>query len=131
MPSLRNRWQRVLSRLGGLAVMKTKNAFNKKPRPPIAVIHWPSRVVKVFVFTPVSQPRVWQFLPAPTNDASSSGQNEVQQPNFPYYNTVDQIYHAEWTAQKLARQELLRASIQTLWPKGHPTQLIHVSGTSG
>ncbi|MCX6049049.1 MAG: hypothetical protein NT075_28440, partial [Chloroflexi bacterium] len=55
----------------------------------------------------------------------------MQEPNFPYYNVVDQIYHAEWTTQKLARQELLRASIQTLWPNGHPTQLIHVAGTGG
>lgn len=55
----------------------------------------------------------------------------MQEPNFPYYNVVDQIYHAEWTTQKLARQELLRASIQTLWPNGHPTRLIHVAGTGG
>jgi len=55
----------------------------------------------------------------------------VEQPNFPYYNTVDQIYHAEWSIQKLARLELLRESVQTLWPNGHPTRLIHVTGTSG
>ncbi len=58
-------------------------------------------------------------------------QNEGQAPNFPYYNVVDQIYHAEWTTQKLARQALLRQSIQTLWPNGHPTRLIHVAGTGG
>src|SRR5690606_461685 len=53
------------------------------------------------------------------------------EPNFPYYNTVDQIYHAEWAIQRLVRLELLRESIRTLWPKGHPTQLIHVAGTGG
>ena len=53
------------------------------------------------------------------------------EPNFPYYNTVDQIYHAEWAIQKLVRLELLRESIRTLWPKGHPTKLIHVAGTGG
>jgi dihydrofolate synthase/folylpolyglutamate synthase len=52
-------------------------------------------------------------------------------PNFSYYNTVDQIYNAEWAIHKLARLELLRASIVTLWPQGHPTRLIHVVGTSG
>lgn len=51
--------------------------------------------------------------------------------NFPYYNVVDQIYHAEWSIAKLARHELLRRSIATLWPDGHPTQLIHVAGTGG
>jgi|GEM_PF-488338 len=51
--------------------------------------------------------------------------------NFPYYNTVDQIYHAEWSLAKLARHELLRRSIAALWPAGHPTKLIHVAGTGG
>ncbi|MBW7881841.1 MAG: hypothetical protein H3C34_04250 [Caldilineaceae bacterium] len=51
--------------------------------------------------------------------------------DFPYYNTVDQIYHAEWTAAKLMRHELLRRSVATLWPDGHPTRLIHVAGTGG
>lgn len=51
--------------------------------------------------------------------------------NFPYYNTVDQIYHAEWSITKLARHELLRRSIAALWPDGHPTKLIHVAGTGG
>ena len=51
--------------------------------------------------------------------------------NFPYYNVVDQIYHAEWSAVKLARLELLRQSIATLWPNGHPTRLVHVVGTGG
>lgn len=50
---------------------------------------------------------------------------------FPYYNVVDQIYNAEWAIHKLARLELLRASIRSLWPDGHPTRLIHVVGTGG
>lgn len=48
-----------------------------------------------------------------------------------YYNTVDQIYHAQWSLTKLSRQELLRHSIHTLWPHGHPTRLIQIAGTSG
>ena len=55
----------------------------------------------------------------------------MEQPNFSYYNTVDQIYHVEWSTQKLVRLELVRESIRTLWPNGHPTRLIHVAGTSG
>jgi dihydrofolate synthase/folylpolyglutamate synthase len=50
---------------------------------------------------------------------------------FPYYNVVDQIYHAEWSTAKLSRLEILRESIQSLWPAGHPTRLIHVAGTGG
>jgi dihydrofolate synthase/folylpolyglutamate synthase len=55
----------------------------------------------------------------------------VTQPNFPYYSTVDQIYNAEWAISKLARLELLRASIHALWPNGHPTKLFQVVGTGG
>jgi len=51
--------------------------------------------------------------------------------NYPYYNVVDQIYHAEWSAVKLARLELLRESIAAMWPQGHPTRFIHVVGTGG
>jgi len=51
--------------------------------------------------------------------------------NFPYYNVLDQIYHAEWSTEKLARLEVLRESIRALWPQGHPTRLVHVVGTGG
>ena len=51
--------------------------------------------------------------------------------NFPYYSTVDQIYHAEWSIPKIARLQRLRNTIETLWPYGHPTQLVQVVGTSG
>jgi dihydrofolate synthase/folylpolyglutamate synthase len=54
-----------------------------------------------------------------------------QIPNFPYYNTLDQIYHAEWSTVKLARLETLRRSVRALWPGGHPTRLVHVAGTAG
>ncbi len=48
-----------------------------------------------------------------------------------YYNTVDQVVHVDWVLAKLARIELLRKSIATLWPTGHPTRMVHVAGTSG
>ncbi len=48
-----------------------------------------------------------------------------------YYNVVDQAFHADWTIQKLTRQELLRRSVAELWPEGHPTRLVQVAGTSG
>ena len=55
----------------------------------------------------------------------------MEQADFPYYNAVDQIFHAEWSTAKLARLELLRESIHALWPGGHPTRLVHVAGTGG
>ncbi len=48
-----------------------------------------------------------------------------------YYNTVDQAFHADWTIQKLTRQELTRRAVAELWPDGHPTSLVQVAGTSG
>jgi dihydrofolate synthase/folylpolyglutamate synthase len=55
----------------------------------------------------------------------------MSQANFPYYSTIDQIYHAEWSIPKLARLDQLRKSIVILWPNGHPTRMVHVVGTSG
>lgn len=51
--------------------------------------------------------------------------------NPAYYNVVDQIYHARWTIKKLSRREVVRQAIKALWPQGHPTKFIQVSGTSG
>lgn len=51
--------------------------------------------------------------------------------NPTYYNTLDQIYHSHWAVAKLSRLALLRRSIATLWPQGHPTRLVQVAGTSG
>ncbi len=48
-----------------------------------------------------------------------------------YYNTLDQIYHAQWAIPKLARLEVVRESVATLWPQGHATRLVQVAGTSG
>ncbi|HUN22219.1 MAG TPA: hypothetical protein PK299_03690 [Anaerolineales bacterium] len=50
---------------------------------------------------------------------------------FPYYNTVDQLYHSQWVAGKLSRLALLQKWMGELWQGGHPTRLIHVAGTSG
>lgn len=51
--------------------------------------------------------------------------------NPAYYNTIDQIFHFEALAEPLLRIRLLRQLIGQFWPEGHPTQLIHVAGTSG
>ncbi|GAB4475137.1 MAG: folylpolyglutamate synthase/dihydrofolate synthase family protein [Anaerolineae bacterium] len=48
-----------------------------------------------------------------------------------YYNAVDQIYHFEHVAPLLLRLEMLREMIRTLWPDGHPTRVVHITGTSG
>ena len=49
----------------------------------------------------------------------------------PYLNTLDQINHARMLAPMQARINILRGVIKSLWPKGHPTQFIHVAGTNG
>jgi dihydrofolate synthase/folylpolyglutamate synthase len=51
--------------------------------------------------------------------------------SFAYYNALDQINNAEWVARRLARHALLRRTISKLWPRGHPTHLVQVAGTSG
>lgn len=61
----------------------------------------------------------------------NSPRNGFSDANFPYYNVVDQIFHAEWSAVKLARLDILRDSIEAMWPTGHPTRLVHVVGTGG
>lgn len=48
-----------------------------------------------------------------------------------YYNVIDQIYHASWVSMKLVRFKLLKQSLDKLWPSGHPTKFIQVTGTSG
>ncbi|MEX1021453.1 MAG: hypothetical protein WDZ49_17460, partial [Litorilinea sp.] len=75
-------------------------------------------------FTPNAKPDAAR--PAPANGfpdplAELLGDNDEVAADFPYYNTVDQIYHAEWSTAKLAKLALLRESIDTLWPNGHPT----------
>ena len=48
-----------------------------------------------------------------------------------YYNVIDQIYHSEWVATKLARLEMVKQSIKQLWPQGYSAKCIQVAGTSG
>jgi len=48
-----------------------------------------------------------------------------------YLVTLDEIYHSRWVAAKRNRIRILRQAIQYFWPKGHPTQIIHVTGTNG
>lgn len=85
-------------------------------------VRWPRRSSPNILIFPDCEP--YFLSPQPK-------QCTVNQPNYPYYNVVDQIYHAEWTAAKLARLELLAESVNALWPNGHPTRLIHVVGTGG
>ncbi|MEM8780130.1 MAG: Mur ligase family protein [Cyanobacteria bacterium P01_G01_bin.49] len=48
-----------------------------------------------------------------------------------YLVTLDEIYHFHWVTQKKQRIAFLKDIIQYCWPKGHPTQLISVTGTNG
>ncbi len=48
-----------------------------------------------------------------------------------YLTTLDEIYHPEWVMEKRLGIDRLRRAVQDAWPCGHPTRLIHVSGTNG
>ena len=48
-----------------------------------------------------------------------------------WLNTVDQLYHYEWSVGKLLRIRLLERSIASFWPNGHPTRIVHVAGSNG
>ncbi|MEA5510522.1 cyanophycin synthetase [Crocosphaera sp. UHCC 0190] len=48
-----------------------------------------------------------------------------------YLVTLDEIYHSHWTTQKKQRIAFFREIIKYFWPKGHPTQLIEITGTNG
>ncbi|MGK7941070.1 MAG: hypothetical protein AB4062_13155 [Crocosphaera sp.] len=48
-----------------------------------------------------------------------------------YLVTLDEIYHSHWAAEKKQRIAFLKDIINYIWPKGHPTQFIQVTGTNG
>ena len=48
-----------------------------------------------------------------------------------YLVTLDEIYHSHWAARKRQRMKFLREAVDYSWPKGHPSRLIHVTGTNG
>ncbi|MBI3859776.1 MAG: hypothetical protein HY296_06035 [Thaumarchaeota archaeon] len=50
-----------------------------------------------------------------------------------YYSAVDEIYHAKWTARTELSKSVFRDALEHFWPhpKGHPTKMIQVAGTSG
>jgi dihydrofolate synthase/folylpolyglutamate synthase len=48
-----------------------------------------------------------------------------------YLVTLDEIYHSHWAARKKQRMKFLREAVDYFWPKGHPSRLIHVTGTNG
>lgn len=48
-----------------------------------------------------------------------------------YLVTLDEIYHSHWVARKRQRIGFLEEAVKYFWPKGHPSRLIHVTGTNG
>jgi len=48
-----------------------------------------------------------------------------------YLVTLDEIYHSHWVARKRQRIVFLKEAVSHFWPHGHPSQLIHVTGTNG
>jgi len=57
----------------------------------------------------------------------------VESPLFDpaYLVTLDELYHAQWFAWKKKRILLLEEAVRYFWPDGHPSRLIHVTGTNG
>jgi dihydrofolate synthase/folylpolyglutamate synthase len=48
-----------------------------------------------------------------------------------YLVTLDEIYHSHWAARKKRRMQFLKEAVEFFWPDGHPSRLIHVTGTNG
>lgn len=48
-----------------------------------------------------------------------------------YLVTLDEIYHSHWAARKRRRMQFLRDAVEHFWPGGHPSRLLHVTGTNG
>ncbi len=48
-----------------------------------------------------------------------------------YLVTLDEIYHSHWAARKRLRIKFLRDVVLSIWPNGHPSRLIQVTGTNG
>lgn len=48
-----------------------------------------------------------------------------------YLVTLDEIYHSHWAAKKKKSIAFLRQIVNHLWPDGHPTKLIQITGTNG
>lgn len=48
-----------------------------------------------------------------------------------YLVTLDELYHSHWAAGKRRRIGFVRDAVAHFWPKGHPTRLIHITGTNG
>jgi dihydrofolate synthase/folylpolyglutamate synthase len=48
-----------------------------------------------------------------------------------YLVTLDEIYHSHWAARKKQRMRFLREAADHFWPNGHPSRLMHITGTNG
>ena len=48
-----------------------------------------------------------------------------------YLVMLDEIYHSSWSAARLWGIRQLRQAVEHFWPQGHPSRLIHITGTSG
>ena len=64
----------------------------------------------------------------PSIDENVAGQ-ELFEPR--YLVALDEIYHSHWAARKWRRIQFLKDAVAHFWPNGHPTSLIHITGTNG
>ncbi|GBF81633.1 glutamate ligase domain-containing protein [Aphanothece sacrum] len=55
----------------------------------------------------------------------------LDQFNPNYLVALDEIYHSNWVAKKKRQNIFFRQIINHLWPNGHPTKLIQITGTNG
>jgi dihydrofolate synthase/folylpolyglutamate synthase len=67
--------------------------------------------------------------PADTTVKKEKHQPELFEPE--YLVSLDEIYHSHWTARKKRRIQFLRDAVTHFWPGGHPSKLIHITGTNG
>ncbi|MCP5047379.1 MAG: hypothetical protein GY940_09430 [bacterium] len=65
-----------------------------------------------------------------TTDENTRG-SDLESFDPRYLVTLDEIYHSHWAARKKRRMGFLRDAVNYFWPQGHPTRLIHVTGTNG
>lgn len=51
--------------------------------------------------------------------------------DWSFLTAVDEMMHPAGTLRRTARNARLRRLVDTIWPDGHPTRLVHVVGTNG
>jgi len=48
-----------------------------------------------------------------------------------YLSFLDEVYHCHWSTRKKQKIARLKRAVEHFWPDGHPSRLLHISGTNG